>query len=1669
MQRPTSRTGVACASLAAICAFLATRDAAAAWLDEAQIRAAAEAFSSRDAIGSSVLSGRALQSLVARDKLWIARYEPSGYAVFAGSDLVGPVIVFSDKDYVEPAEGEAFYAVLKGASAGCVNVETAEETPDGLRRRAKWQKLLAKTQTRLLKSLRSDAQSLTQVAPFMTAHWNQNQPYNDFTPVYYAAGDSPSGYTYRGRVPVGCVAAATAQVLYHWKWPVRVDEARQYEHSFNTGEHGTTTYSIRFDGHVPFDWSAMSDAYASSGSGTSDMRGSVSESTRYHIARLLQYCDSLGSMQFASDASNSSFDNMLPNVPGYTKYTKYTLGNSYDENYTNAVAALRADMIAGRPVPVGIPGHAVVAHGWQETADDSYVYLNYGWGGAAGDNYYNLDDRTSGSSVNDIYVGFQPKPLAQINPLAAVSSPTAGANLSWQIPACWRNSGSITGCQVVAYSPDMSAVTSHYDDFSSVCGESSNEGISVSDGTLGFMPLGVGTYTWGERYLVTARSVLTFSYSSRYAGGRRLLVEAKFDDGDWTPIAVPALVNDTDSDAWRKVRVFLGDHGGQSVKFRVRCEPYGASYYPATFPVILVDDFRVTDLCPMTATRYACAPGNTWYWFEDVQPGTKYWFTVELATDDGTVVESEAVSTTVAGEYVRPLPGAETYAPTNLAYSASSNDGTWTVDGTNPTDTSIKTSYWEGGFSCRIDGSLCADSSLDFEWTAKGYYGNDASYDTITVDFISDGGVMTQLCVLTNTTDQSNRQPFSLSLGDLSGQRGEICVKFVHAGSQYAADDFGMTFYTPQVSAVMAPVLPEATFGTESVVFSWPNQWFDSITHTKSSIVDDLFAECSMGGNVFHVKCPDSYISLEAHVSAASYIPDSAIKVYNLGSGAFVVTVDASGIPAWAGRTRAILTLAATEAMGSTLYKDLSLRFSNETASDTYVPPFTTQEWSGPFGGAAAWSGANWDGGSTFTDGNAALFNTPNAIANVDGDYELTRLTLNKGATLTGTGTLSVTNIEAVGTASIDCNLAGGFTKSGPGTLTLGAVPANAAMNVSRGSLALGATVASTGAISVEGTDATLKILADSSPLSIASLSFAAYTSLELEIGPSGGFRPLNIGTLTLPSGEYDYAGLLVDETTMVGYRRYEVPGIVLTAEEMSRRAFRETRSINVEYSDDGKVYAYKEPLLLTDNNGTLRVVNTLNGCPDVIIPERITNIYDNVFYGNTELTSIVIPATVTNIGVNVFRDCTALTNVTFLGDAPVVGEGAFDGVHADCVATVGKDALGFDTDESGKWHGLTVVRETFPIYVVLGDVHSDTELADGTVLTGTLTNAVSLTIAAGATITLRDVSIGAAVNLYSGPGLRCLGDATIILEGTNTVKSSIAAGIQPGPAGTTLTIRGDGVLHATGQGAGIGASTYGTCGNITIEGGTVTANGGNGAAGIGGAYYGSCGDILIKGGNVAANGGYNGAGIGCGYGSTCGSIRIQGGNVVARGDYGAAGVGGAVEGSCGTITVTPTVESFVAHKGEGAAACVGPGSGDSSSSTIWVGYTAGPVKGDSYRYETESYDDWCARKGVTGDWDEEDVSGLPNVFRYVFDMEPEDFATTPLINIEMGADGKVIIKTPSQVRPCPYDIEVKILDNLGDDPDEADDEELPLNGRLEIDSSGKSQRFFRLEATMRK
>jgi hypothetical protein len=112
---------------------------------------------------------------------------------------------------------------------------------------------------------------------------------------------------------------------------------------------------------------------------------------------------------------------------------------------------------------------------------------------------------------------------------------------------------------------------------------------------------------------------------------------------------------------------------------------------------------------------------------------------------------------------------------------------------------------------------------------------------------------------------------------------------------------------------------------------------------------------------------------------------------------------------------------------------------------------------------------------------------------------------------------------------------------------------------------------------------------------------------------------------------------------------------------------------------------------------------------------------------------------------------------------------------------------------------------------------------------------------------------------------------------------ASQKAGIQVGGSSTTLTIKGNGSLTANGQqhSAGIGLSrAWNPDGNviggdIVIEGGNITANGGSQwGAGIGtGVIYGNgsaktarIGNVTIKGGTVKATGGTSADGIGTGY-----------------------------------------------------------------------------------------------------------------------------------------------------------------------------------------------------------
>ena len=250
----------------------------------------------------------------------------------------------------------------------------------------------------------------------------------------------------------------------------------------------------------------------------------------------------------------------------------------------------------------------------------------------------------------------------------------------------------------------------------------------------------------------------------------------------------------------------------------------------------------------------------------------------------------------------------------------------------------------------------------------------------------------------------------------------------------------------------------------------------------------------------------------------------------------------------------------------------------------------------------------------------------------------------------------------------------------------------------------------------------------------------------------------------------------------------------------------------------------------------------------------------------------------------DIFPDRRAVTGIVFNDTA----SGAL-GVNG------GSTACDFNAGAGGDYIYMHVTTATAGLRVVLNGPSGEVTLEDGDVLTGADRSAggfsfTHLFIADGATVTLDSVTIDTQVSGYFGwgGGITCLGDATIILAGENTITTK-HTGIYI-PEGKTLTIRGGGSLVASSsKGPGIGSNTGSykdsCCGNIVIDGGTVTATGGEDeygefTPGIGGCSKGYCGNITITTNATAVTATAGGDGqnsIGAGWQGTCGTVTIGG------------------------------------------------------------------------------------------------------------------------------------------------------------------------------------------------
>lgn len=220
----------------------------------------------------------------------------------------------------------------------------------------------------------------------------------------------------------------------------------------------------------------------------------------------------------------------------------------------------------------------------------------------------------------------------------------------------------------------------------------------------------------------------------------------------------------------------------------------------------------------------------------------------------------------------------------------------------------------------------------------------------------------------------------------------------------------------------------------------------------------------------------------------------------------------------------------------------------------------------------------------------------------------------------------------------------------------------------------------------------------------------------------------------------------------------------------------------------------------------------------------------------------------------------------------------------------------------------------------------------------GTTGNSISIT--GSPTVYLHGVNISSSTALSVSNG-----EPTLILVGSNTLKSTTgnAAGIQLNGADAHVIIKGSGYLEVTCgpsggnySGAGIGTASEGTCGNISIEGGTIHAVSDRFGAAIGGGDNSTCGNITIRNATVTAllSGG-GGAAIGSGEAhdggsSQCGNITIIHSTVTTTVDEKRNGFHGPAIGcghifnnatnSCGDISITlkagDTKDSFLGRLG---------------------------------------------------------------------------------------------------------------------------------------------------------
>lgn len=296
------------------------------------------------------------------DAYYVFNNDAGGFVIIAGDDAVTPVLGYT--------------------STGSFD---AENLPDGLKDLLKsYERQIAALGDNYVANQTATRAAFTGEKLLKTAEWDQNVPFNKYTPNNYVTG---------------CVATAGAIVMKHHGYPAK-----------GTGSHSYTwngkTLTANFE-HT-YDWTSMPAKY----DGTNDAAFDG-------VARLMADLGVAVEMQYNKDGSGAYIGDMISALQTYFGYSKLTYLASIDDVGAEAWnAKLRGEIDANRPIlysasDASAGGHSFIIDGYK---DESFS-VNWGWGGYCNGFYQigALNPESAGRPTGDKYnlgqtavIGLQP-------------------------------------------------------------------------------------------------------------------------------------------------------------------------------------------------------------------------------------------------------------------------------------------------------------------------------------------------------------------------------------------------------------------------------------------------------------------------------------------------------------------------------------------------------------------------------------------------------------------------------------------------------------------------------------------------------------------------------------------------------------------------------------------------------------------------------------------------------------------------------------------------------------------------------------------------------------------------------------------------------------------------------------------------------------------------------------------------------------------------------------------------------------------------------------------------------------------------------------------------------------------------------------------------------------